>query len=105
MLSSGTKALADAQLSTECDACTREKICTECEVQAVNNAKFSYEGICRYNLCANKHFFIFCQEDERRMKKLRSSQQQVLNPKPVRVAPTPLPPSRPRATAFVNRPI
>ena len=55
----------------------------------MNNAKFSYKGICRYNLCANRHFFLLCQQDERHMKKLRSSQQQVHNPKPVRVAPPP----------------
>ena len=55
----------------------------------MNNAKFSYKGIGRCNLCANRHFFLLCQQDERRMKKLRSSQQQVHNPKPVRVAPPP----------------
>ena len=92
VLSSGTKVLADAQLSAECDAYPRGKICTWTplyiwEVQAVNNAKFSYKGIGRYNLCANRHFFLLCQPDERRMKKLRSSQQQVHNAKPVRVAP------------------
>ena len=25
----------------------------------MNNAKFSYKGICRYNLCANRHFFFY----------------------------------------------
>ena len=59
------------------------------EVQAVNNAWSSYTGIGRCNLSANKHFFLLCQEDERCMKKLRSSQQQVHNPKPIRIAPPP----------------
>ena len=53
----------------------------------MNKAKFSYEGISRYNPCANRHFFLLCEQDERRIKKLRTSKQQVHNAKHVRVAP------------------